>query len=56
VNLRFSLIYDISEYITHLGMSIVIDEFDDVGRSVFEDFLNEGLNNRIDSILEIVFD
>jgi hypothetical protein len=56
VNLGCILIYDVRKNITHLGISVVINEPGDISRSAFEDLFNKGLNNGIDRVLEIVPD
>ena len=55
-NFGFILIWNVRKNITHLGVSVIIDEPGDISRSGFEDLLNKWLNNGIDRVLEIVPD
>jgi hypothetical protein len=56
VNFGFILIWNVRKNITHLGVSVVVDEPGDISRSGFEDLLNKWLNNGIDRVLEIAPD
>ena len=56
MDFRLALNYGISGICTHLGIGIVVDELGDISRSLFENLLDEGFDDGVDTLLEVVSD